>query len=244
MGFADMLIQLGIPYDAEQALHLAGEVMQFIAEHADATSQQLAQERGVFPNWNRSVYAASGRRLRNATRTSIAPTGTIGIIAGTSAGIEPLFALAYRREHVLGDQTLLEFNPLFLQYIQQDSDQPEELVRQLEQHGNLASVTGISEEVKRLFRTALEIPSQVHLRIQAAFQKHVDNAVSKTINLPEGATPAEIHDVYQQAWELGLKGVTVFRYGSRGDQVLNLGVSESAAEREHFVQCDPGACRL
>ncbi|MCA9018304.1 MAG: hypothetical protein KDA77_23485, partial [Planctomycetaceae bacterium] len=215
-----------------------------IATEARAASQQLAGERGTFPNWERSIYAASGTPMRNATQTSIAPTGTIGIIADTSAGIEPLFALAYRREHVLGEQTLVEVNPLFLRYAEQYGLQSQKLKDDLLQHGSLSNLAGVPTEVKTLFRTALEIAPEDHLRIQAAFQKHVDNAVSKTVNLPESATVETITEIYRRAWEMGLKGVTVYRYGSKGQQVLYLGTGESATQHEHFARCDPHDCKL
>jgi ribonucleoside-diphosphate reductase alpha chain len=244
MGFADALLALRVPYDSEQAVSLAGELMQFIADEAAIASAELAGQRGVFPHWDRSIYAESGKRLRNATRTSIAPTGTIGIIAGTSASIEPLFALAYRREHVLEDETMIELNPLFERYARREGFFSPELVRQLAAQGTLHKLAGVPAEAKRLFRTALEISAAGHLGIQAAFQNYVDNAVSKTINLPETATPADIAEIYHRAWELGLKGVTVYRYGSKAEQTLKLGIGETWEEHEHLATCDPYACKL
>jgi ribonucleoside-diphosphate reductase alpha chain len=218
--------------------------MRFLSEQAAAASEQLARDRGVFPNWHRSIYARQGLRLRNATRTSIAPTGTISILAGTSASIEPLFALAYRREHVLGEQTLTELNPLLLRYARQHGFYSEEFVRQLQVRGTLAGLPGVPAPAQELFRTALEISPEAHLRMQAAFQKHTDNAVSKTINLPHEATVETVEEVYRQAWEWGCKGITVFRYGSKGQQVLELGSGETAEQHEHFARCDPQACKL
>ena len=243
MGFAELLILLGIPYASDRAVALAEELMQCIAEHALAASERLAEERGVFHNWDRSFYAQQGRRVRNATRTSIAPTGTLSILAGTSASIEPLFALAYRRR-VLGEHTLVEFNPLFLQYAQQQGFYSERLAQELQRHGSLAAIADVPQTAKELFRTALEIAPEDHLRVQAAFQKHVDNAVSKTINLPQMAAPEDVAAIYRRAWEAGLKGITVFRYGSKGQQVLELGAAESLEEREHSAKCDPHACKL
>lgn len=242
MGFADMLLKLGIPYDAPAAERLAGELMQRIAAEADAASEQLAADRGVFPNWSHSVLVQLGRRLRNATRTSIAPTGSIGIIAGTSPGIEPLFALVFRREHVLGEQTLPEVNPLLLKCLQQRGCDAEQIMRGLLDRGQLGELAEVPEDIRRLFRTALEIAPEAHLRIQAAFQAHVDNAVSKTINLPQACTPETIRGVFQQAWRLGLKGVTVYRYGSRNEQVLRLGLPDAGAEGPAFLHCDPSRC--
>jgi ribonucleoside-diphosphate reductase alpha chain len=244
MGFAEMLILLDIPYASERALTLAEEVMRCVDGEALAASHGLAHERGVFPNWNRSIFAVEGLRLRNATRTSVAPTGTLSILAGTSASIEPLFALAYRRQHVLGAQQMLELNPLFLRYARERCFYSERLVEGLLARGTLAGLPGVPPAAREVFRTALEIAPEDHLRIQAAFQRHTDNAVSKTINLPQSSTAQEIASIYRQAWELGLKGITVYRYGSKGDQVLELGAGEIGEEREHFACCDPHACKL
>jgi ribonucleoside-diphosphate reductase alpha chain len=242
MGFAELLILLGVPYASARAVAVADELMRFVAEESRAASQELADERGVFPNWERSVYAPRGPRVRNATCTSIAPTGTIGILAATSAGIEPLFALAYRREHVLGDQALVELNPLVLRYAREQGFHREDLARTLARTGSLAGVTGVPGRARALLATALEIDAEDHLRVQAAFQKHTDNAVSKTINLPQSATADDIAAIYARAWQMGLKGITVYRYGSQGQQVLRLGVGDSPHAREHFARCDPHAC--
>jgi ribonucleoside-diphosphate reductase alpha chain len=243
MGFADLLIQLGVPYASEQAVTLAHELMQSISEHAWAASERLAHERGPFPNWKLSIHATHNRRVRNATCTSIAPTGTISILADTSASIEPLFAVAYRR-HVLDGQTLFEFNPLFRRYVQEQGMNQEGLLRDLQIHGTLSKLEGVPPEIKLLFKTALEIDPKDHLRIQAAFQKHVDNAVSKTINLPQESTADEIKDIYLRAWQYGLKGVTVYRYGSKNQQTFELGITDQPEELEHFARCDPHACKL
>jgi ribonucleoside-diphosphate reductase alpha chain len=244
MGFAEMLILLGIPYASDQAKTVADEVMRCIDGEAMIASHALAHERGVFPNWERSIYGREALQLRNATRTSIAPTGTLSIIAGTSAGIEPLFALAYRRQHVLGGQSLVELNPLFLRYAREHCFYSESLVQGLLGQGTLAGLQGVPQEAKALFRTALEIAPEDHLRIQAAIQQHTDNAVAKTVNMPQSATVQEVVAVYRRAWELGLKGITVYRYDSKGGQVLQLGAGETATEREHFARCDPHACKL
>jgi ribonucleoside-diphosphate reductase alpha chain len=243
MGFAELLILLGVPYASPQAIALAEELMQFISAQARDMSAQLARERGVFPNWPRSIYAPHNLRVRNATCTSIAPTGTISLIAGTSASIEPLFALAYRR-HALDGQILTELNPIFAQVAQRDGFYSEDLVRALHRQGSLAHLADVLPAAKRLFQTALDMAPVDHLRIQAAFQKHVDNAVSKTINLPRAATADDIARIYRQAWEWSLKGITVFRYGSKGQQVLELDADDLPAQHEHFAKCDPHACRL
>ena len=244
MGFAEALLLLGIPYDSEEAVTWADRLMAFIAEQARGVSRELAAERGPFPNWERSVYAASGEPVRNATRLSIAPTGTLSLIAGTSGGIEPLFALAYRRAHTLGGAQLVEVNPLLVRYAKCARADPDRLLAAMLARGTLRGVPGLPEDVRRLFLTATEIAPRSHLRIQQAFQRHVDNAVSKTINLPEEAPPTAVAEAYLGAWRLGLKGVTIYRSGSKDRQVLTLGADEDAASRELFAKCDPGACRL
>ena len=239
MGFAEMLIVLGIPYASDRAVALAGELTRFVSGEALAASSDLALKRGVFPNWDRSIYARQGLRLRNATRMSIAPTGTLSILADTSAGIEPLFALAYRRQHVLDEQSFAEVNPLFLRHAREEGFYSEQMVDGLLTHGSLARLENISPTTRELFRTALEIAPEDHLRIQAAFQRHTDNAVSKTINMPQSVTAEDVAAAYRRAWALGLKGITIYRYGSRESQVLQLGLGETPQEREHFAQCAP-----
>ncbi|HEX7050862.1 MAG TPA: adenosylcobalamin-dependent ribonucleoside-diphosphate reductase [Longimicrobiales bacterium] len=237
MGFAEMLIRLGIPYDSDAAIEQADSLMRFIAAEADRASEALAEERGVFPNWIGSTHAAAGRRFRNATRTAIAPTGTISIIAGTSASIEPLFALAYRRTHVLQDETLTEVSPLLAEVAERHGLDVDALTAAVTETGSLRDVPGVPDEVKRLLVTALEIPPERHLAVQAAFQRHVDNSVSKTVNMPEDATPEQIGEIYRRAWELGLKGITIYRYGSKGEQVLEVG-----REREGRREGGTGRC--
>ena len=244
MGFADLLIRLGISYDSDDAVRVADDVMGLIAEEAREASAALAAERGVFPNWKGSVHEREGRPLRNATQTAIAPTGTISIIAGASASIEPLFALAYRRSHVLEDETLHEVNPLFLRAIEELGLDADALVPAVLETGNLRDAPGVPEELKRIFVTALEIPPDRHLDIQVAFQRHVDNSVSKTVNLPERATPDDVARIYRRAWEEGLKGITIYRYGSKGTQVLELGRGERPAQYDHGAPCDPGESRV
>lgn len=182
--------------------------------------------------------------MRNATCTAIAPTGTIGIIAGTSASIEPLFALAYRRSGVLGGQTLQEVNPLLAEYLDRHGLDRSRVMAAVLERGRLADVEGVPEEAKRLFVTALEIPAERHLAMQAAFQRHVDNAVSKTINLPRGAAPLDVAQAYRRAWNLGLKGITVYRYGAKPAQVLELGAEEEPQHYDHASRCDPEECRV
>jgi len=244
MGFAECLIRLGVSYASEEAAAWADRLMAFIAGEARATSRQLAEQRGVFPNWGRSVYAAAGERIRNATRLSIAPTGTISIIAGTSPSIEPLFALAYRRHHSLGGPPLAEVNAIFLRYIEQHGLDADRLLGEIVAAGSLRGLAGFPEEARRLFVTANEVSPDQRLKIQEAFQRHVDNAVSTTINLPVESSREEVAQAYLNAWRLGLKGITVYRSGSKEHQVLTLGLGEDMTSREFFVKCDPGACRL
>lgn len=244
MGFAEACILLGLPYASGAAREFAGQVMGFIAREARIASAQLAGERGAFPNWAHSVHAAHGERVRNATLTSIAPTGTISIIAGTSSGIEPLFALAYRHENVLAADTLAELNPLLLRFLDSQKISSGDILEEVLKTGTLDSVTGFPAHARDLFQTALAIAPEQHVRMQAAFQRHVDNAVSKTVNLPHDATPQDVAQVYLLAYRLGCKGVTVYRYGSKSKQVLELGVGENAEFREKFAKCDPEACRL
>jgi len=244
MGFAEFLILLGIPYDAPEAVGWADRLMRFIAVEARGASRELAQQRGAFPNWSRSALATTGKPERNATRLSIAPTGTLSIIAGTSGGIEPLFALAYRRAHTLGGPPLTEINSVFLRWVEAHGLGAHPVVAQALRAGRLRGAPGVPEPAGRLFVTAFEVTVRQHLLIQQAFQRHVDNAVSKTVNLPPDATPADVAQAYREAWTLGLKGITTYRSGSTPAQVLSLGVGEDPAAHEFFARCDPDACRL
>jgi len=240
MGFAEALIRLGISYDSDEAERFAERLMHAVSEAAARASAVLADSRGAFPAWKGSAVGV----MRNATRTAIAPTGTIGIIAGTSASIEPLFALAYRRSGVLGGKTLEEVNPLLLEYLERHGLDRSGVLGAVLECGRLAEVPGVPEEMKRLFVTALDIPAERHLAIQAAFQRHVDNSVSKTINLPHDAAPADVAHAYRRAWALGLKGITVYRYGAKPAQVLELGVEEEPQHYDSASRCDPEECRL
>ena len=218
MGFADLLIAAGLPYDSEAAFALGERLGRELREAADAASAALGEEKGVFPNHERSVYAG-GPRYRNATRTCIAPTGTIAIIAGASSGIEPLFSLAHYRR--IGDGTLLpEVSAAFEQAARDDGFFSKGLMEVLAQGGSLADHPQAPPEARRRFATALEIAPEWHVRMQAAFQAHTDLAVSKTVNLPRDATADEVRGVFVLAHELGCKGVTVYRDGSRAMQVL------------------------
>lgn len=223
MGWAELLLLLGIPYASEEAVSLGKRLMKFIREVAHAASAELVPSRGTFPEWTESRLAPDFP-LRNATCTAIAPTGTIAVIAGTSPSIEPLFALAFRREHVLGKKTLTEINPVALKLLEEKGLLTESLKEKMISEGHLEN-SDLPETVKALFRTAAFISPEWHLRHQAAFQEFTDNAVSKTINLPNSATKEEIGKIYLEAWKLRLKGITVYRDGCKPEQVMNAGVS-------------------
>jgi ribonucleoside-diphosphate reductase alpha chain len=223
MGWADLLFELGIPYDSEEALNLAGEIMRFIGEKGHDESARLADERGPFPNWPRSIYQDE-RPLRNSTVTTIAPTGTISIISNCSSGIEPVFALAF--SHIVGDRHLTFANPIFERMAKARGFYTEELMKAVAERGTVRGLAGIPEEVQRVFVTAHEIDPEWHVRMQAAFQKYTDNGVSKTINLPHAATEEDVAKAYLLAYELGCIGITIFRDGCKGDQVLHVGTKK------------------
>lgn len=244
MGFAEACILLNISYADDEALSFADHLMGFIAEEARNASVLLAEERGTFPTWSTSTFGKRGLALRNATQTSIAPTGTISVIAGTCSGIEPLFALAYRRVGVLENETLTELNPVLVRYLEEHFNNSAEIIQSVIRTGGFSDQTAIPPALRRLFLTALEIPSAQHVHLQAAFQRHVDNGVSKTVNLPAEALVGEVAEIFRHAYKLKCKGITVFRYGSKSEQVLQLGAGEEPFEREYFAHCDPAACKL
>ena len=222
MGFADMLIMLGVPYDSEEALKIGEQVMAFIEEEAHKKSKEIAGERGSFPNFEKSIWKDRYSAFRNATVTTVAPTGTISIIAGCSSGIEPLFAVSFMR-NVLNGARLFETNALFEETAKNRGFYSAELFEEIARTGSVQKIEGVPEDVKRLFVTALDIDPVWHIRMQAAFQKSTDNAVSKTVNLPNDAKVEEVREIYDLAWKLKCKGVTVFRYGSKPEQVLYIG---------------------
>ncbi len=229
MGWADMLIMMGIPYDSDEAVALGEKVMGFIQAEGRAASAKLAEERGVFPNFAGSVYdAPEGMRLRNATVTTIAPTGTLSIIANCSSGIEPLFAVSYVRT-VMDNDRLVEVNPLFEEVAIKQGFYSRELMALIAEHGSVRGIEGVPPEVQRIFVTAHDIAPEWHVRMQAAFQKYTDNAVSKTVNFPNEATVEDVRRVYDLAYELGVKGVTIYRDGSKENQVLSTGKTAKSA---------------
>jgi ribonucleoside-diphosphate reductase alpha chain len=223
MGFADLLIQIGIPYNDPEALEIGGKVMAFIQERGKKASRELALERGSFPNFHSSVLRSHWDAMRNATVTTIAPAGTISIIAGASSGIEPIFALAFMR-HVLDGKELLEVNPLFEALAKKEGFYSEDLMREIALNGHIQNRQEVPLRIRNLFVTAHDISPEDHIRMQAAFQKYTDNAVSKTVNFPHEATVDDVAKVYQLAHELGCKGVTIYRDRSRTKQVLYKGV--------------------
>ena len=221
MGFADMLVDLNISYNSEEAINTADKVMEFIHLEARKASMELARERGAFPNFKDSIYENSGMPLRNATVTTIAPTGTISIIAGCSSGIEPIFAISFIR-NIMDNTEMLEVYPLFEEVARRERIYTDELMRQIAKKGSIQMIEDIPKKVRDVFVTSHDIEAEWHVRMQATFQKHVDNAVSKTLNLPTEATVQDVERVFLLAYELGCKGITVYRYGSRESQVLNI----------------------
>ena len=227
MGFADMLIQLNIPYNTLEAIAIGEKIMAFIEREAGKASAELAKERGVFPNFEASVFnRPKGPRLRNATLTSIAPTGTISMIAGTSSGIEPLFAVAFQK-HVLDNQTLTEVNPYFEEMAKKGGFGSPELMSKISQTGSVPGIKEVPLAIQRLFVTAHDISPEWHIRMQGAFQKYTDNAVSKTVNFPQSATVEDVEKVYLLAYQLGCKGVTIYRDKSREVQVITKGTENA-----------------
>jgi ribonucleoside-diphosphate reductase alpha chain len=277
MGWADMLFQLGVPYDSEEALALADGLMRFVREKADAASEALAAERGVFPAWEESIYGTSppfdrlrassdgelrlrgrsshlgdikasrasaradSRSLRNSTRTTVAPTGTLSIIADCSGGIEPAFALAFQRQHFLDPKRptqpvqMREVNRVFEQAARDGGFHSDGLMDYLAAGGQLADRDDVPEAAKRVFVTAHDIAPEWHVRMQAAFQRHTDNAVSKTINFPRQASVGDVAEAYLLAYREGCKGITIYRDGSRTGQVLSHVADGEGVEEEPGV---------
>lgn len=224
MGWADLLILLNIPYNTEEALQLAEKVMSRIQEVGHGESCRIGERRGVFPNWSNSSFYKDGQgpRMRNSTVTTIAPTGTISIIAGCSSGIEPLFAVSYVRT-VLDKTRMIEINPLFERVAKARGFYSKELMEKISQTNSIAGYNEIPEDVRAIFVTTHDVSPEWHVRMQAAFQKYTDNAVSKTINLPNAATMEDVEDAYRLAFKSGCKGITIYRDGSRSEQVLSTG---------------------
>ncbi|MCJ7546414.1 MAG: adenosylcobalamin-dependent ribonucleoside-diphosphate reductase [Deltaproteobacteria bacterium] len=250
MGFADMLIRLGIPYTSSKAIQFAARLMHFIRTESLNASMALAHERGVFPNFERSIYAKNGMRVRNATVNTIAPTGTISIIANCSSGIEPLFAISFVR-NVLSGTKLFEVSSLFEEMARKRGIYSQELLVRIAQQGSLQHIKEIPRDIRTLFVTAFDVSPKQHLLHQAAFQRYTDNSVSKTVNLPSDASVDDVRRTYVMAHQLKCKGITIYRYGSKEEQVLSFdyrregGREEGdmlAAESEYSGGCVSGTC--
>ncbi len=235
MGFADMLVKLRVPYNSEKALAFGEELMKFVETQSHKESVKLGEERGSFPNFDKSIWKDRYDAMRNSTVTTIAPTGSISIIAGCSSGIEPIFAISFIR-NVLGGTRLFETNPLFEMVAKERGFYGAELFEKIAATGSLQKIEGIPDDVRELFVTALDIQPEWHVKMQAVFQKYTDNAVSKTVNLPREASAEDVRKIYELAWKLKCKGVTVFRYGSKPEQVLYIG--EVKTERGKFVTAE------
>lgn len=238
MGFAEMLIELNIPYDSEEAVTTAKKVMKLISEEARKKSVELAEQRGSFPNFKGSIWENKGyKMIRNATLTTIAPTGSISIIAKTSSGIEPLFAVSFVR-NVMGTQ-FFEVNHLFEKIAKERGFYSTKLLTQIAKTGSVKGIKEVSSDIQRLFDTALDVAPEWHVKMQAAFQKYTDNAVAKTVNLLFEATLEDVRKIFMLAYSLKCKGITVYRYGSKKEQVLYVGQSESKpAQNEKYVIAD------
>lgn len=221
MGFADMLFYMGIPYNSQEGVDFAEKIIEFIDKRTKNKSQELAEIRGVFPAYEGSTFKEQGLRMRNSTTTTIAPTGTISIIAGASSGVEPLFAISFVR-HIMDDDKLLEVHPYFEEIAKERGFYSEELMERIAEEGTISHMKEIPEDIRRAFVTAHDISPFWHIKMQAAFQKHIDNAVSKTVNFTNDAKREDVEEVYMLAYKLGCKGVTIYRDGSRDNQVLSI----------------------
>jgi ribonucleoside-diphosphate reductase alpha chain len=235
MGWADLLFRVGIPYDSQAALDLGDRLMAFINEKAHDQSAKLAEERGPFPNWSRSIYK-HGRPLRNSTVTTIAPTGTISMIAGCSSGVEPAFAIAFT--HKVGERVLPFTNPIFAEVARERGFYSDSLMEEIAKRGVVHGLAGVPEDVQRVFVTAHEVPFEWHVRHQGAFQRSTDNGVSKTINLPNSATLEDVSRAYLLAWELGCLGITVFRDGCK-EGVLSVGTKSGRGDKRGEAAATP-----
>ena len=241
MGWSDMLIKLNLAYDSEKALEMADTVMGFIKREAWTASQDLARERGPFPNFEKSIFAAKKMQpLRNATVTTIAPTGTISMISGCSSGIEPLFAIAYEK-HVMENEKLVEVHHDFVKIARERNFYSEALMERIAKQGSLKGIIEVPDDIARIFVTSHNISPEWHIRMQAVFQKHTDNAVSKTVNFPFEATIRDVETVFRLAHTLGCKGVTVYRDGSRDEQVLNVGAGKKGTRQSENTRVTPRA---
>ena len=243
MGFADLLFMMRIPYDSKEALHTGERLIRFIAREAKQKSMELGKERGSFTHYEESTWKKKYPAMRNATCMTIAPTGTLSIIAGCSSGIEPVFALAFIRR-VMEGKRLPEINLTFKRELLRRGLYTEKLIHAISKTGNIKDIR-LPAELKKIFVTALDIPPEVHVRMQATFQRHVDNAVSKTVNLPKNSTKQDVRNIYLLAWKLKCKGITIYRYGSKPEQVLYLGTGKPiVVSTDYAGGCPTGLCPL
>jgi len=238
MGFAEMLILLDIPYESNQAIQIAEKIISFIEKKSHLASMEIAKEKGNFENFEKSIWKTKTKHMRNCACTTIAPTGTISIIAGCSSGIEPIFAIAFMRE-ILAGKHLFEVNKIFLEKAIKEGFYSDELMKEIVLNGSLKKVK-MPEKTKKLFKTSLEISAEQHIKIQSSFQKYTDNAVSKTINLPNNSTIEDIKKAYLLAYKTKCKGITVYRYGSKPEQVLYLG--EGKKPTKATIEFTGGTC--
>jgi ribonucleoside-diphosphate reductase alpha chain len=241
MGFADMLVQLKIPYDSDKAVQFAEKLMKFITNEARKKSEELGKERGNFPNFEKSIYVKKHKNMRNAAVTTIAPTGSISIFADVTSGIEPFFAITYVKD-ILDHTPMLEVNKMFEKTARQRGFYTKDLFASIAKEGSVQKVKGVPADIKKLFKTALEIKPELHVKMQAAFQKFTDNAVSKTVNLPEDAKQEDVQKIYLLAHKLKCKGVTVYRYGSKKEQVLYIGKEAYRKAEEYAGSCPHRTC--
>jgi len=232
MGLAHLLYKLGIPYNSAEAVRLSERLAKFIRRKAEEESLKLGKERGAFPNWDRSIFTGSAEKYRNCALTMIAPTGTTSMLANTSSGIEPVFSLVTLRKTFFEDdrksRPTKEFvivDSVFAEYLEsrvKSKKSRNRILEQVDQEGDLKRIEEFTPKEKKVFVTTHHIAPEWHVKVQAAWQKHFDNSVSKTINFPAKATVEDIKKAYRLAWKLGCKGITIYRYGSKQDQVLNL----------------------
>ena len=238
MGFADMLVMMNVAYNSQAGLDLGRAIMRFVREHADATSEELAEERGVFPGYEGSIYEKQGRLMRNACRLTVAPTGTISMIAGCSSGIEPLFSLCYHKHNILEGESLLYIDSNFERMATEQGFYSDELMEYLADGGSIQDRDDVPSSIKDIFVTAGDISPEYHVRMQAVFQESVDAAISKTINFPNSATRDDVRTAYMLAWELGCKGITVYRSGSRNLEVLTSGSAKTESAGYVSIKAD------
>jgi ribonucleoside-diphosphate reductase alpha chain len=241
MGFAELLIQLKIPYDSNQAFDIAERIMKFITEESRKKSEELGQIKGSFPNFNQSIWADSFDSMRNATVTTIAPTGSISVIAGCSSGIEPLFGVAFIRNIMEGTK-LFEINDLFEKELKKRGLYSVDLIKKIIRKKSVKNIDLVPRELKKIYLTAFDIDPEVHVRMQASFQKFTDNAVSKTVNLPSDASIDDVKNIYLKAHEFNCKGITVYRYGIKKNQVLTTGDSDKEDDYINFDSTYSGGC--